>query len=273
MPHIDTMLHDLRRPSEAPLPASVPALSDPISEARAVAATALTLPEQARALVIDSHEHFEVAGAFLVQIKQRRQAIADRLTPGKKLAYAAYQEWLGLEREADAPCAEAERITKAGMATYQADQERARRIAEDAAAAERRRLEIAAQALVDEERRAAEAAAELARDTAAEAAMDAGDLDAAEAILEAPLEPVLVAPPAPILPLPVEAPPIAKAAGVSFRQKWSYRIVDPARIDRRWLEPDEKKIRQTVTALGADAALTIGGIEVFAETIVSARGR
>ncbi len=56
-----------------------------------------------------------------------------------------------------------------------------------------------------------------------------------------------------------------------MRKVWQFRIVDPAAIKREYMQPDEKKIRGLVKALGLQAAAAVGGIEVYEDQIVSAR--
>lgn len=244
-----------------------------LRDAEAIAETALTLPDRARELVVDSHEAFTAAGAFLVEIRARRVAIAEAFKPSITAAHEAHKKILALCKQADQPAEQAEREIKAKLSAYQLEQDRLRREAEERARRERERQEAEARAEHERQQREAREAAERRQLAEAEAAMDGGDLARAEQLLETPVATPLVAPPAPIVPEPVAAPEAPKAAGVSIRTRWAYRIVEELRIDRRYLMADEKKIGQLVRALGPDAAATVGGIEVFPEPIVSARAR
>lgn len=242
-----------------------------LSAAEAVAATALALPDQARELTITSHADFEAAGMMLVEIRRRRVAIADAFKPAVTRAHQTHKEVLALCKKADAPCEEAERSVKLKMGSYQQEQERERRRAEERARQERERQEAEQRAEHARRQREADAEADRARMLEAEAAMDGGDLARAERLLETPAAPALIAAPEPIVPSVVEAPPVPKAAGVSFRRAFKWRLVDAAKVKAEYLCVDEKKIERLVRALGADAAAAVGGIDVYEESVVAAR--
>jgi hypothetical protein len=228
----------------------VPAVQLPAAELEAAnetAATALTLPEQARAMTITDADSFEGAGAFLVEIKRRRQAIVAAFEPVVQAGLRAHREALALQKQADAPCLEAETVTKQAMAAWQREQERLRLEAD--AEAERKRI------------------------AEAEAALEAGDDERAELILETPAAPVVLPDPEPLVPAAVVIPETAKATGVSFRKVYKHRVVNRGAIKAQFLVPDEKAIGATVRALGLDAVAVVGGIEVFEDISVAARTR
>ncbi len=213
------------------------------AEGRALVATV-------RALTISSHEDYERAGAQLVDIARKKRAIEDAFAGPKKSAFDTHKKITMLET--DRPVVgcngeqlprEAERVLKSAMSTFAEAERRIR--------AERER-EIDA-----ELRRQAE------DDVLAEAEALAGQGEsvAAEALLERPVV-------APVVQL---ARP--KAAGISERKRFVFEIVDASKIDRKFLTPDLVKIRQTVTALGPDAAGHIGGIVVREEVSVAVRAR
>jgi hypothetical protein len=62
-----------------------------------------------------------------------------------------------------------------------------------------------------------------------------------------------------------------KVEGVSLRKGWAFRIVDAAKIPRKYLVPDEKAIGGVVKALGQQAR--IPGVEVYRDTTVAASGK
>lgn len=252
---------------------TTPNIAEDLNHATEVAGRALTLPDQVAALTIASHQDFEAAGVLLVDIRTHRKAIAEAFEPAVQKAFAAHKAVVALRNRADQVPAEAERAVKVKMATYQQEQARLRREAEERARQDREREEAAARADYLRRQREAQAEAERQRLADAEAAMDSGDLARAETLLETPVAAPLVAPPAPVIPAPVEAPAAPKAAGVSIRGRWAYRIVDELRIDRRYLCADEKKIAQIVRALGPDAVAAVGGIEVYQDAVVAARVR
>lgn len=135
---------------------------------------------------------------------------------------------------------QAEGKLKAAMVTYQRELERKeaeeRRAAEEAARAERERLEVAA-----------------AR------AADRGEFDRAASIetRAATVETVPV--------IRREAP---KVTGVSFREAWKFEITDPLAIPREYLSIDESKIRRVVQAMKGDTS--IPGVRAYPEKILSA---
>jgi len=74
---------------------------------------------------------------------------------------------------------------------------------------------------------------------------------------------------APAVQLPSAVPDVE---GVHTRKAWKFEITDAAAVGRAYLIPDEKKIRQIVNAMGEEAAGMVGGIRVWADTIIVARG-
>lgn len=68
------------------------------------------------------------------------------------------------------------------------------------------------------------------------------------------------------VPLPQVAPAAAVPAQVGFylRERWIYKIVDPAAVEREYCTPDDKLIRPVVESLGPNAK--ISGIVIERET-------
>lgn len=100
----------------------------------------------------------------------------------------------------------------------------------------------------DRKRRAAEREkAELAA-----LAKQMGNADLADEILEAIPEPQAII---------TKDTPTAKETGVSFREDWKFRVVDPKAIPREYLMVDEVKIGKVVRAL--KNAANIAGIEAY----------
>lgn len=169
-----------------------------VVDSTAVVQRALTVPDQARALHIDSQDQYAAACQFLLGIKALRQEIADTFQPHITRAHEAHKALLKEKSDAEAPLADAERIAKSALVVYDQAQERIRR-----AEQERLQLEMRRQ---EEERRLSEAVA---------AAAD-GDTDAADAMLD---EPVYV-------PTVAVAPSTPKVAGISYRETWASRVTD-----------------------------------------------
>lgn len=70
---------------------------------------------------------------------------------------------------------------------------------------------------------------------------------------------------------PIVTSQAPKAAGISYRTVWKFRITDEAQIPRKFLNVDETKIRKVVKALEADA--DIPGVEIYSEKEIAARSR
>ena len=205
---------------------------------------ALVIIEEARALAIKTDQDYEYGGAFLTRIKGVRSQIKDVFEPIIKAAHAAHKEAVAQRKGVEAPMIEAEGIVKSSMATFYRAKE-AERLAQE-----------------EEQRRQAREQAEKEALARAVELEDQGKAEEAEALIERPVAPVVV--PAPAIQKP-------QAAGVSVRKVWKFRMVNPAAVNARFLVPDEKAIGKVVRAMGADAGEMVGGIEVYAEEIVSAR--
>lgn len=204
---------------------------------------ALSMPEKARALKIKDAETYELAAEFLVDVKTLRKEAEDHHKPMIESAHRAHKAALAAKKKIDEPLAEAERITKAAITTYQ-DEEAKRRRAEEA------RLREQAQKLEDDQR--LEAAANLERE---------GKADEAEAVIAAPPAP-------PVMSIPSSAP---KTSGVKTSKSWDFKIEDEEKIPRKFLVVDEKKIRGVVRALGREA--NIPGVRVFEKSTIAATAR
>lgn len=172
--------------------------------AKELEAKALTWPERARALTVDSDETFHEAGNLLVGVKALRKEIEDHHRPVIAAAFAAHKAATAAKKKLDDPLDVAEGVLKRSMAAYHEAQERARR-------AEQLRLEAEARRQ-EEERRLAEAEALEAEGRHEEAAQT--------------IEELIVAPVAPV------APPAPKVAGVSFREQWTAEVTDLSALVR-----------------------------------------
>jgi len=210
-------------------------------EVKEVTTLALSVPDQANAIIINSNEDYTRAGQLLITIKGIRKKIEETFKPIKQKMDAAKKEVLDQEKAADAPLAAAEAIIKPRIAQWNAEQERIRQ------AEEKRLQEIARKE--EEDRQIA----------AAIAAEQSGNKEEAEAIIEAPVQAA-----------PVVVPKLVpKVAGVSFTKQWKFRITDEAKIPRQYLCVDEQKIGAVVRAM-KDAA-NIPGVEVYCVDNVSSR--
>ena len=181
-------------------------------------ATAITItsPEQAQAAVDQTRAVKDCAKA----IDEARKALTVPLDEQKKAIMDTF-------RPAVDTLAQAETLLKGSIGAWNA--EVARRAAE--AEKERRRLEQ-----IERERQQAEqaSAAELLRQ--AEQASAAGDFAAAEALEERAAAVQEVAAPV-ALPVTYSAP--AKVRGASGRTIWKCLVVDPSKLDRAYLMPNQ----------------------------------
>lgn len=207
-------------------------------------------PDRARALVIDNDEAEQRAADLLGEVKVLRGEINDTFDPISQKQYAAWKETLAQKKRHDEPLDEAERIIKRSLGGYRTEKEN-RALAQRREDEERRRR-------MEEDLRIAEAAA----------AEDAGDHQAAEELISAPIH---VAPP---------AQEIAKPSGVTYRETWSFEITSLLALvqhcaanpqDLNLLTPNTTAIRQLVTA--RKAGFSVPGVRVWMEKTAAAAKR
>jgi hypothetical protein len=203
----------------------------------------VNIEAQAHAVAQAIHDDvtLKAAADFLFAIKRGRKRVEDFIGPMVKKAHAAWKEAVAKEKELDEPLEKAERlIIKPAMARYQTEMERKRQQeAERLAAIEREK----------EEKARIERAAEIEK---------AGDKEAAEQVMNTPT---------PIAPIIQPASP--KIAGISYREKWTFIITNPALIPREYLMADERKIGGIVSAMKSET--NIPGVVVSCEKVVSGR--
>jgi len=204
-------------------------------EAQEAQKTALSIPDQAKALVISDAETAQKAADLKEHIRMIRKKIADTFGPIIEKAHAAHKEALAKKKTAEAPLIEAESILDRGLVRYKMEQDRK-------AEEERKRI-------LEEARKAAEEAQLAAAVEVEKAGMQAE----AELIISQPVIPVVSVP-------KTEAP---KVKGVGFRSNWKFRIVNEALIPREYMQPDLVKIGGVVRSL--KGGTSIPGIEVYEE--------
>lgn len=176
---------------------SEPALK--IVETNEVETKALTIVDQAKAVVVKDAESYTAAGVMWKTIKDMMKEVSDTFDPIIEQAHKAHKKALEQKAKYYSPLDQASRNVKKLMSDYDEEQ---RRIAE----AEARRLqEIARKA--EEERRLQEAIL----------AEEAGEKEEAAAILE---EPVYVPP------VQVQKATPKLQGGPVYREVWSARVTD-----------------------------------------------
>ena len=157
-----------------------------------------TWPDRARSIVIQSEIGYSEAATCLQGIKALRNEAGEVFDPIVQAAHYAHKEAIAAKKGVEAPLIEAERILKGGMARYTDEQERIRR-------EEQRRIEAIARKAAEEERLAAAIALE-----------EAGEAEAAEQVIEAPVI-------APVIQLP---PPTPKISGISSAVTYKAKVVN-----------------------------------------------
>jgi len=197
----------------------------------------LTLVEQAHEIKITTDAQYESASEFLLSTKALQTQIKGHHADMKQKAHATWKEIVAREKGLLEPVAAAEGVVKGLMQKFlRAREERQRKVL---AAREEKAVEV------ERERREIE-----------EAAAKKGE------------EP----PPPP----PVKAAKKLKArpkpAGVVVRKVWKFEVVDVEEMNPAFMVPDRSAIRQAVETLGVGAAAAVGGIRVWQEDSIGARG-
>lgn len=216
--------------------------------------TELTL--QASLIEVIDPKTQEMASEILLAIAGMRKEIADTFKPMKDAAFKTHRTICDQERTLDTPLLEAEQTLKRAIGSFVAEQ---KRLAAEAEAAERRRLQEEA------DRIAAEESQRLAIEDAV--ALEAeGKIDEAEAVLANPIpvQPVRVAP-APVVPA------VAQVKGVRTTQVWKFRITDANKIPREYLVVNESAIKAVVSR--TNGKIQIPGVETYPEEQVAASRR
>jgi actin-related protein len=219
--------------------------------------------------VVDD-ETFRQAGELLRTVKVYLGRVAEVFTPMVKAAHEAHRAVLAQRQKVEAHALEAEKLLKQQMGDYQREQERKRLEEQERQRQEQLRLEREERERVEAERRRRQKEEEDRRLEEAARAEQRGDASAARKLIE---EPVVVTAPAP---RPVFAPPALitappKVEGVSFREEWTYEVVNAELIPREYLAVDDKKLAGVVRAMRGSCR--IPGVRVFSRTVTSARSR
>ena len=212
-----------------------------IQESTEIAALLAYIP-QTIATVSEANEVGRRLLAVKEVIKQRTEYFESMRIP----AYEAYQAVLRQAKEAL-------KLPQAVEASY-------KKLLSDWVGAERARV-------LAEEAVAAKEAARLAQEAKAEAerlaVLEAAEMESRGEHLEAAVKiDEAISAPLPYV-APVAVVPVAKPEGLTYRETWTFRVVDAARVPREYLMVDNVKIGQVVRAL-KDAA-SISGVEIYSE--------
>jgi len=221
---------------------------------------ALTVADQASAIVVRDQASLTAANQFLLAVKALLKEIASTFDPIIDKAHQAHKEALEKKKKHEAPLLQAERIVKGLVGNYLQEEERKRREAEAEAyrvEQEKIRAEAEKTRLADEALKKAAAAEAKGEGEKVDAILDraAAKIDKVDAAIPAP------APPPP--PKPVTAP------GISSREVWLFQVVDPDLVPREFMVVDESKIRRVVQAMKSGSK--IPGVRVWSEKQIAAR--
>jgi hypothetical protein len=249
-----------------------------ISQVEDLKAALVPLEAEAKALKVENASEFEQAGLLLKRVRDNRKQGEWTLKPLKSIADTIKSFLRTTELSHSNKCEEIEGRIAGKMNDYKI-RERELAAAEERRINEQRRIE-AARAAEAQRKQDELAAAEVRKQREKELAeaARAGEVKKREqARLQKEIEEherlqrEQAAKDAEALKASVQevkvAPATPKIAGLRQRQNWRYRIVDPTKVPREYLMPDEQKIGQAVRAW-KKAGEVIPGIEAYAEDAI-----
>lgn len=189
-------------------------------------------------IMVHNPATYAQAGEFLTALKTRIKQVRDFFAEPKKKAAEAHKSICAKEHELLDPLDAAERSLKLKMADYLAIEEKRRQAEEERRVTEARKLmEVAAEAESIGE-------SELAAEAVVAAAMESASVTATP-----------------------------RAAGVSIRKIWRFRVVDTAQVPREWMVVNEAALAALAKGFGEVPALKIPGVEFYQDTVIAARAK
>lgn len=244
-------------------------MTEAVLEVQQLETRALTLPEQARAIIITDQQSFEVAGQKMLDVAALRKEIVAYHKPLKEKAHETHRAICQAEAGMLEPVERAEKILKSGIAAWVTEQ---RRLEEEARRAEALRAQQEAErqrvlAVIEAQKAQAKADEERLK-LALQAEKAGASAENITAILEQPAiitqEEVaaILQDPIVITPRPIQ-PTYQAVKGISTRDNWKFEITNAALIPREYLVPDTQKIGGVVRAMKSSA--NIPGIRVYNE--------
>ena len=196
--------------------------------------------EKANALIVNDDEGLIVAGKFLTGIKTHVKNIKATFKDSKAAAKLAHSEVCDLEKKALGASGEAELIIKGTTSDYATKQEKL------------------------EKARAAKLAAELKAKAEADALELAMNLETNGQNAEAAMALEVAA-----APVVVPQRQAVKVAGVSFREAWEHKVIDPDKVPDEFWIIDEQKLAKFAKAMKDQAK--VEGVVFSSKKIVAAR--
>jgi hypothetical protein len=210
-------------------------------------------PPDTTAIVTKSHKLLEVAESLIISnadeaqeaadlVREAKRYVADTVRayePLKAATNRAHKEACALEKADCAVAKEVIKIVSPKLLEYEREEGRKAREKEAA---------LREAARKQEEERRLQQAVDLDR---------AGKTEAAEQVLAMPVE-------AP----PVVLPAAPKPTGVTFAEKWTYRVTEESLIPRRYLTVDAKALASLARSMKGKAS--VPGVEFYNEGSVRA---
>jgi vancomycin resistance protein YoaR len=198
----------------------------------AVRAEIAPVLEAAKSIVVVDEASHVLALNLAMECTKRQRKVEETWAESREMAHKAWKTITETIASFTKPLAEAATICRQKAYAWKRAEDERRQI-------EAQRVERENAKKVEDERlRQAEALAK------------AGKPALADAVLEQPIE---VA--------PVVAAEVAKPAGMSYRENWTFTILEEEVLPREFLMPDEVKIGKVVRAM--KGATKIPGIRVF----------
>jgi hypothetical protein len=229
-------------------------LGNPMEEVRQ---EVMTIPDQAKLILVRDQASMTRASEFFLVIKGLRKKIEDTFGPIISKAFAAHKEAVAQRKKVEEPLVIAENWLNGQMTAYHQEQERIRKAEEDRLRKEALEAELKRRQ-EEEERKMAEAAALEA----------SGAKDEAEQLMNEAIQ--LKEEP---LTIEHEEPPTPRVEtkGIAMVTYWKFRITNESLIPRSYLVPDEEKIGGVVRAMKDKT--NIPGIQAYPETKSRSTGR
>lgn len=198
---------------------------------------------EAGAMVVASDIDYRCAAEFLANCKALKTEVNGVFAPLAKSAHDAHKAVKDEQNAHLGPIDEARKIVGGKMAAFHDERERAR-------AEEARRIR--------EEEEAARKAAEDEAKAEANALESMGLHDEAAAVEVVEPEPA---------PEPQVYTPKAPGTGTRTTKRWTFEITDPAKIPRKFLIPDERKLQAEANTHKAGA--DVEGVRFYSKTNVT----
>jgi hypothetical protein len=196
---------------------------------------ALQLNEQAKAIVIDTPEAYQLAAKTLLAIARMRGGLETTFRPGIQEKHAAWKAELAVLNYYDKPLEDDEKRLKLGISDFNRREEQKRIAAENE---ERKR----------QQKLAEEAAAAQAQEMQLADAIDAeqrGEPEIAEVIMKSAPLPIA---PAYVPPVRV-ASAVPQVKGMIHREDWTWEVEDMNKVPRKYLILDERALNNEAKTL------------------------